>query len=359
MIQKKSILFFIGGTFPAGGAERHLFRLIKNLKELDLYNIELILINENFNIFKDLKIKIHHFKVGRRLISAQTLLSLIRLRKKIKKFALVHSFLNETNFLSVFFKLFNKKTKLIISKRNQDKWKNIKLFYSITSNYFSDFIIVNSYSMIKWYKEKESIDLDKIRYLPNSIASHWSFHEKAPNEKKIVITNIGHLNPKKNQLALIKAFSELKKEINNVEMQIVGKGRLYNDLVFEIKKLNIVDSVSLINNCDDVKHLLQKTDIFVLPSIKEGMSNALLEAMACGIYCIATDTGGSKELIKLSGHGKIINDNSDKEIFKCLKQTIINNKYKRSKEASEIVKSKFSVKNMIDEHLILYNELIG
>ena len=109
MIHKKNILFFIGGTFPAGGAERHLFRLIKNLKESELYNIELMLINENFNIFEDLNIKIHHFKVGRRLIGFQTLLSLIRLRKKIKKFALIHSFLNETNFISALFKLFNKK----------------------------------------------------------------------------------------------------------------------------------------------------------------------------------------------------------------------------------------------------------
>ena len=55
MIHKKNILFFIGGAFPAGGAERHLFRLINSLKELELYNIELMLINENFNIFEDLK----------------------------------------------------------------------------------------------------------------------------------------------------------------------------------------------------------------------------------------------------------------------------------------------------------------
>ena len=55
--------------------------------------------------------------------------------------------------------------------------------------------------------------------------------------QKIVITNIGHLNPKKNQLALIKAFSELKKEIDNIVLKIVGRGRLYNDLIFEIKKI--------------------------------------------------------------------------------------------------------------------------
>jgi len=359
MIHKKNILFFIGGSFPAGGAERHLFRLIKNLKESELYNIELMLINENFNIFEDLKIKIHHFKVGRRLISFQTLLSLIRLRKKIKKFALVHSFLNETNFLSVLFKLFNKKTKLIISKRNQDKWENVQLFYANISNYFSDIITVNSRSMIDWYKSNEKINSDKIRYLPNSIESHWGFNEKKLDEKKIVITNIGNLNHKKNQIALIKAVAELKKEIDNFVLKIVGKGKLYNDLVFEIKKLNIVDSVFLINNCDDVKPLLQKTDIFILPSIKEGMSNALLEAMACGIYCIATDVGGSKELIKISGHGMLIKDNSDKEIYKCIKQVIINKKYDRSKEASKAVKAIFSVKNMVDEHLILYDELIG
>ena len=89
------------------------------------------------------------------------------------------------------------------------------------------------------------------------------------------------------------------------------------------------------------------------------MSNALLEAMACGIYCLATNTGGAKELIEISGHGMLIKDNSAKEIYSCLKQVIIGNNYVRSKEASNTVKSIFSVKNMIDEHLMLYDELIG
>ena len=79
--------------------------------------------------------------------------------------------------------------------------------------------------------------------------------------------------------------------------------------------------------------MLHKTDIFVLPSIKEGMSNALLEAMACGIYCLATNTGGAKELIKISGHGMLIKDNSAKEIYSCLKQVIIGNNYVRSKRS--------------------------
>ena len=158
---------------------------------------------------------------------------------------------------------------------------------------------------------------------------------------------------------MIKAFSELKKEIDNIVLKIVGKGSLYKDLTLEIKKLNMVDSVFLINDCDDVKHLLHKTDIFVLPSLKEGMSNALLEAMACGIYCIATDTGGSKELIKISGHGKLIKGTSDKKIYKSLRIAIINNEYNRSKEASEAIRSAFSVRNMIDEHLILYERLMS
>ena len=184
MNQKKNILFFIGGSWPPGGAERHLFRLIKNLTESELYNIELMLLNENFNIFEELNIKIHYFKIGKRLISYQTLLSFIRLRKKLNKFVLVHSFLNDTNFLSILFKLFNKNIKLIISKRNQDNLENIKLFYANASNYYSDIITVNSRSMIDWFKNKERINSDKIRYLPNSIEGHWEYNEKKLDAKK-------------------------------------------------------------------------------------------------------------------------------------------------------------------------------
>ena len=85
-LKKINILFFIGGAHPSGGAERHLFRLIKNLEKLKNFNIELMTINENLNIFNDLDIKKHHFKIGKRLISIQTLYSIIKFRKKIKKF---------------------------------------------------------------------------------------------------------------------------------------------------------------------------------------------------------------------------------------------------------------------------------
>ena len=111
------------------------------------------------------------------------------------------------------------------------------------------------------------------------------------------IISTGRLIERKGYAYLLLALEGL----HNVELTLVGDGPLRVELEQLAKKNNV--KVNFVGNIahDKIIPYLQEADVFVLPSLNEGMSNAILEAMACGLPIIATDTGGSRELVRENG----------------------------------------------------------
>ena len=123
-----------------------------------------------------------------------------------------------------------------------------------------------------------------------------------------------------------------------------------------VKKLNIESSVEFVGALDrkEMPWWYQKADVFVLPSLNEGMSNCLLEAMASGLAVVATDTGGTKELVDET-NGIIVDQRSHKGIYKALEQIYSNNKILRTmKTASRTKAGLFSRKENCNKYLKLY-----
>lgn len=117
---------------------------------------------------------------------------------------------------------------------------------------------------------------------------------------KIILISTGRLISRKGYKYLIEAL----KVIDNCKLQLIGGGILKEELEKQAEE-NKVD-VEFLGKVDHkvIYKYLQKADIFILPSLNEGMSNSILEAMSCGLPIIATDVGGSKELI--NGNGFIV-----------------------------------------------------
>jgi glycosyltransferase involved in cell wall biosynthesis len=103
--------------------------------------------------------------------------------------------------------------------------------------------------------------------------------------------------PIKNQALLLNAFAEAKKNHDNLFLVIVGEGHLENSLKEQARDLEIADDVLFTGRRFDIPQVLNSLDLFVLPSLNEGMSNTILEAMGCGLPVIATNVGGNPELI--------------------------------------------------------------
>jgi sugar transferase (PEP-CTERM/EpsH1 system associated) len=114
-----------------------------------------------------------------------------------------------------------------------------------------------------------------------------------------IIGTVGRLDPVKDHETLFKAFSYFSKKNENKEviLMVVGTGPQEEKLKTLSEKLNIQDKVIFSGDREDVYPLYQCMDVYVLPSIAEGISNTILEAMACGLPIVASNVGGNHELI--------------------------------------------------------------
>jgi glycosyltransferase involved in cell wall biosynthesis len=116
-------------------------------------------------------------------------------------------------------------------------------------------------------------------------------------EGKRVLLYTGRLTSQKSLKTLLFAFHRSIEVIPNLYLFFVGDGEDRSMLEALAVELGIQDNVAFVRWTEDITTYLRGADIFVLPSLSEGISNSLLEAMAAGLPCIATNVGGSGETL--------------------------------------------------------------
>ncbi len=123
---------------------------------------------------------------------------------------------------------------------------------------------------------------------------------------------VGRLSPEKNLLALLNAFASIKN--NYVKLLIVGKGPDEKELKNFVKIKKIEDDVIFCGVRNDIGKILSALDVFVLPSLTEGLPTALIEAMASGRAIICSNIKANQELIKDKIEGLLVDPNKQ-EVF--------------------------------------------
>ena len=184
----------------------------------------------------------------------------------------------------------------------------------------------------------------KIETIYNGIDIDKYYHRNKENNLPLNIICSARLIKRKGQDILIKAVAKLKEENIIYNVNLIGNGDEATEYQNLTEKLNIENQILFSGYIEREKMLqeYQKADIFVLPSYNEGMSNALLEAMACGLPVVVTDVGGTKELVEDGGNGYVFNTGDEKKLHEILKN-IYNNK-DRLKELGE--NSRIKAKNL-------------
>lgn len=176
----------------------------------------------------------------------------------------------------------------------------------------------------------------------------------------IVIGSVGRLMPVKNYPCLVKAFSKISSSQDNVRLMLIGDGNQYGELRRLANSMGLDDKVIFLGQRSDVKKLLSVLDIFVLPSFSEGVSLALLEAMAAEIPVVATNVGGNPEVVIPGENGLLVPSNNETELANAL-MSLVDNKEKRSElalAAHDRVANHFCLKRMVEEYENLYLSLM-
>ncbi|MHC4905086.1 MAG: glycosyltransferase family 4 protein [Planctomycetota bacterium] len=154
---------------------------------------------------------------------------------------------------------------------------------------------------------------------------------------------------------LIEAVHHLKQQGIDAELNIVGEGNLLNELQTQAGRLKINDRVNFLGlvGTEEMPSVYQQNHLFLMSSAHEGMSNAMLEAMASGLPILSTACEGTQELI--TDNGIIVSEPTSENIAEAIMHAAEDRQqYARMSVASRTIAEKFSWSNTANQYLQLY-----
>jgi glycosyltransferase involved in cell wall biosynthesis len=201
----------------------------------------------------------------------------------------------------------------------------------------------------------------KIIHIPNAVDATF-FSPPKLNEissRKKIVLGVGRLSEEKGFDILVKAWEKIFFQEPNTCLQIVGDGLERQTLEALAERLGIGNAISFEGNRDNVSDYLAGADIFVLPSRSEGMSNALLEAMAMGKACIASNIPANSAILAHEVNGLLFKKNDPQDlaaqIFRLLQERHLGTKL--GKNARDKIIAQFSIDKIADLYIRLYSQL--
>ena len=180
----------------------------------------------------------------------------------------------------------------------------------------------------------------------------------------ITIGTVGRLEPTKNQALLLKAFpallTQVREQAARVRLVIVGGGPQHREICDLARALGIADSVWIPGVRSDIAQVLRAMDIFVLPSLNEGISNTILEAMASGRPVLAGRVGGNPELVQPGVTGGLFDPHRPEELAAQLADYVRDGELRRRHGAAgrERALRSFSLPAMIGGYQSLYAQVL-
>ncbi len=185
------------------------------------------------------------------------------------------------------------------------------------------------------------------------------------SDDSIVIGTVGRLAAVKDQASLLSAFAQLLQDAaeyrERLRLILVGDGPLYDQLQQQVRELGAEHNVWMAGDRDDVADMLRLFDLFVLPSLGEGISNTVLEAMATGLPIVATAVGGNPELVTDEVNGRLVPVGDSQGLARVVAQLIGQPEYLKTMGSNSLdkVRRQFNWDNTVTEYLAVYDALLG
>lgn len=181
-------------------------------------------------------------------------------------------------------------------------------------------------------------------------------------ERSLLVGNVANLYPVKGQKFLVEAFSALLASFPEARLVIVGRGGERERLEDLIRTLRIPPGrVILTGFRSDVENVMSALDIYVQPSLSEGLPVSLLEAMFTGVPVIATAVGGVPEVLAEVGHGTLVSPGSAEDLLQALREVSGEIRSYREKAgiARKVVRATFSLTAMARGYIETYRQVLG
>lgn len=301
----------------------------------------------------------------------QKVLSYHKELKRVLKsgnYKIVHSHINT---LSVFSLFAAKKAGVPVriahshSTTNKKEWKKnlLKLVLRPLSKKYATHYFACTEHAARWmFNDKEyengnvyvlnnAIDLDKFKY--SKKIRDEKRKELKIKEDSFVIGHIGRFVKQKNHEMIIDIFNEIHKENKNAVLLLVGQGPLMDEIKEKVKELKLTKNVKFLGQRSDVNELYQAFDLFLFPSLYEGLGMVLIEAQTSGLQCIASTEVPS--IAKVTDNLEFLELDDTIEMWK---NVILDKQNKKRKSyVTEVKKAGYDIKTEVKKLEEKYIEL--
>ncbi len=294
---------------PTGGIERKIAAVLPRL-DRSLFEVHLCCIRERGPLADDLEragIPVHLIPFRSRLDP----IGLRRLHRLVRRLNidLVHSHMYRSNVPATLLKLYDENLAVVGHYHNVDTWEGRRQFY--LDRYLSrrrDMNIAVSEAVRQDVITRLKLDEDRVRTLYNGVDLEEFHPLPAPDRQAMrarlgyeggekLVVSMARLVMAKNQELILRSIPEILATAPEARFLFVGSGPDEERLLRLAEELQVEEYVRFLGRRDDVPQILAACDVSVLPSLREGFSNTILESMACGLPVVASNVGGNGEVV--------------------------------------------------------------
>jgi L-malate glycosyltransferase len=373
--QRAHVLFIIDQLCETGGAERMLLNTIRLLPR-DRFRCSLVTFKIDTSLVPFMALPCPHFVFPMRrtydwnaLKAARQIRSFIR-RENVQ---IVHTFHETSDLWGGWITRMTNGPALISSRRDMGILRSAKhsLAYRMMNSQF-DVVLTVSDELRQFCIQCDRIPPHKVITLYNGLEvttlpanGNRNLRQSigiAPDAP--VIITVGHIRRVKGLDVLVETAARVVREFPRALFLIVGRNsdpQYFQQVFARIDQLRLRDNIKFLGESERVFSLLNMGDVFFLPSRSEGFSNALIEAMACGLPCVATRVGGNAEAVEEGRSGYLV-ENEDADAAANRISTLLGNlalAKKMGAAGKKIVAARFTAKAMIEQLVAVYDALLA
>jgi len=203
-----------------------------------------------------------------------------------------------------------------------------------------------------------AIDVEEFRRSRTSADARKLFSEAPANA---IIGAMGRLSEEKGFDILIRSVHRLIKSGHDASLWIAGEGPARRSLQSLVNDLGVAEKVRLLGHVEDIKSFFEAIDLFALSSLREGLPNVLLEAMAMEIPIVATRIAGVPSLVADGQNGLLVDPNDVRKLADCLQRLLLDNRLQDSLRtaARTTIENGFNFQQRMQKVVDIYDRLLG
>ncbi|MDX2166733.1 MAG: glycosyltransferase [Deltaproteobacteria bacterium] len=305
------------------------------------------------------------------LKSPGALASLARLSRFMRRerIDVVHNYLLRANVVGTLAARAARVPLVLSSKRGCHERRGFELAGARLSNWLSDCVTTNANAVRTFVHANEGCPLEKMVVIPSGIdtdrfaplgAGDYKTRLGLPADAPVVGI-VTRMRVRKGVEEFLTAMAEVRRRHPAARAVVVGEGTLDPSLAALVGQLDLTDHVHLLGRRADMPEVLSAFDLFVLSSHDEGMSNAILEAMAMQQPVVATDVGGTGEVVQEGRTGYLVPSKDPTALAVAIGRVLDDPARARAmgEAGRRVVVEGFSARAMVRQMEGLYTRLLG